>query len=168
MPYGFPAARLARTASSPSRTLRVRPFAPVVEDAHRRHLRAARDARLEPRDDPGDGSAVAEAVHRVAVVVDGVVEVDRLRPERQLGVRVVDAGVDDRHRDARPVDARRPQLRDLHERVALGVEDADLPVQPHALDARVPARAATAARGIRRRSAGSTSYARATRTPNGA
>ncbi|MBK8598012.1 MAG: hypothetical protein IPN83_21015 [Holophagales bacterium] len=77
---------------------------------------------------------MAVTVHRVAVVVDGVVEVDRLRPERQLGVRVVDPGVDDGDRHPCAFESRRPQLGDLHQRLALGVQDPDLPVEAHALD----------------------------------
>ncbi len=117
--------------------LGVGPLATVVEDAYGGHLRAPGDPRSEAGDHPGDRRAVAVAVLGVAVVIDGVVEIDHLRPERQLGMRVVDAGVDDGHRYSRPFDARRPQLRDLHQRLALGIENTNLAVEAHALDSRV-------------------------------
>ena len=83
-------------------------------------------------------------------------------------MRVVDPGVDDGDRDARPVDTCRPELGDLHQRFALGVEGADLPVGAHALDARVARERRHGLAGTRRRTAGTDSYAHATRTPNGA
>ena len=134
---GVPGGEAREDGVEPLEDVRVGPFSPVVEDADGRHPRAAGDARHEPRDDPRDRRPVSVAVDGVAVAVDGVVEVDRLRAEGELGVRVVDPRVDHGDRDALPVDARRAQLGDPHERLALGIEGPDLPVGAHALDARV-------------------------------
>ena len=85
---------------------------------------------------------MALLVPRIAVVVNGVEQLDRLgrgvgAARRQLGVAVVDAGVEDRDTDAAPVEAAPSHRGDVHQRLALLAEGVGDTVRPHPSDQRV-------------------------------